>query len=254
MSYVELGGASPDANAVPYTIPGLVFWLDPNRYDDPAAPWLLNGTKVALAPSVHDKWNPAGDSTRSVSQPTDSKRPVLIVSDPTFNGKNTLSFVKASTQYLQSVTWATSVPHPISTYAVFTTTDVSAVATSVIDSNASPTSHQIFCALTTGNVTANSNGAQINSPSSALNTPRVVCAVHNGASSTVYVSSAASGTAGTLNAQNVANMRIGASFALSGFFEGKIATILVYSGAHDRATRARIMSYLGNLYGIAVTT
>jgi hypothetical protein len=48
-------------------------------------------------------------------------------------------------------------------------------------------------------------------------------------------------------------MRIGSSNVLSGYLQGSIAAVLIYSGAHTTAQRQLIMGYLGAYYGVSVT-
>lgn len=81
--------------------------------------------------------------------------------------------------------------------------------------------------------------------------PAVICAVFNGASSALYVddpvSAAASGNAGSATLNQAVLMGLGGG---GGELPGKLAELILYSGAHDQTTRTQVMAYLATRYGL----
>jgi hypothetical protein len=240
----------------PYLVGGLAYWLDPDRYADGSGPgaWTMNSTKVVTAVSRH-AWNGVADTSKNATQATDAQRPTINLADAGYNGRNTLSFAAASTQFLTTSAWTNSIAHPLTTYVVASVNSFAAART-FIDSTPAPTAVEFFSAVTSGIVQMNSNATQIGSAAGAITagTNYVLGAVWNGASSSLYLSNASSAAyTGTLAASTLPNIRIGASVLASLPMDGKIVTVLVYSGAHTTAQRQFIMGYLGARYGVAVT-
>lgn len=234
----------------PYSVPGLVYWLDPDRYSD----WTLNGNKVASATS---KESYAGviDASKTATQASDALRPTLNIADPAFNNKNTLSFSAAATQYLGTPAWGSGVTHPVTTYVVVSVNSFAAART-FMDATGAPSAIQTFSSVTNGYVSMNSNGSQIANANGAIaaGTGYVLASTWNGGSSSLYLSNSTTAAyTGTLNSSTVSNLRIGASYSTNLFHDGKIAAILVYSGAHTQAQRNIVMSYLATKYNLTYT-
>lgn len=234
-----------DLALVPYAVNGLVYWLDPERYDDPAALWTMNGSKVASAPS---RESPSGviDTTKTASRATDSQRPTINIADSAYGGRNTLSFSSAANQYLTTGAWAASVASPCTIYIV----GEAGVSHTMVSSAAAPT-WGLIATSAGGAPLLNSNGAQLSTATDVRGAPFVACGVVNGASSAIYLNdptnAPTSGT-GSLNAGTILDLRVGANQFTSGFLNGKIATVLVYQEAHDAATRTLLMQWLEDRY------
>jgi len=96
-------------------------------------------------------------------------------------------------------------------------------------------------------------GSSVNGASLTLATNGVVTSVFNGASSAVRVNrtAAVTGDAGALG--NGGGFTLGS--ANDGTLNANITAqeVLVYSGAHDKATQDRVIAYLANRNRIALT-
>lgn len=238
-----------DDSRVPYMLPGLVFWLDPERYAD----WTLNDTKVATAIS-HHAWNGARNTALNVTQATDANRPTLNVADSAFNGRNSLSFSYAAAQILRSATLTAAIAAPQTVYAVALSTGTTADTHRLTNFDAAGAANKgsLYQAITTGLGVARGSSNLVNSTTNVSDgVARVYCGVFNGASSGLYLSNATTGWTGTTGSDSFDSISIG-GLVSSQTWDGKIATVLVYSGAHTAAQRSLVMGWLGNRYGITV--
>lgn len=89
------------------------------------------------------------------------------------------------------------------------------------------------------------------SPLATAGTPVVVSSIVNGASSLVRINGSTDGS-GDAGANAPSRWRIGSSGDAILPLAGGVSAVLVYSGAHDNATRQRVERWLGRTYGIAV--
>ena len=245
--YLDVGAAQTTTYAssslLPYNIPGLAYWLDPDRYSDVTAPWIMVGTAVSAAFSRESSGGQL-DTTKTVLQTTAGQRPTINLGDTTFGGRNSLSFARASTQFLSGSSWTSAIAQPWTVYAVV------APQTGSNQRNILSAPNSIFHINTSGNPTLYAGINLSGSVNVADNVPRVLCGVANGASSAVYVNSSNTAvTSGNASAGNVSYLGVG-GLSTSNNFDGKIATLILYSGAHDATTRALLMSWLGGTYGI----
>lgn len=79
----------------------------------------------------------------------------------------------------------------------------------------------------------------------------VTCTVYNTTSSAIYFNSSSTANAsGTVNNDNLSTITVG-SFGSA--VSMSWASLVIYSGAHDQSTRAKVMSFLGSKYNISTT-
>jgi len=105
----------------------------------------------------------------------------------------------------------------------------------------------------TPNIGINAGSTIGNITTLALNTYGVLSAVFNGASSSYRLNRLAAG-AGNAGANNPNGFTLGSNTAGAGAFANITAQeVLVYSGAHDKATQDRVIAYLANRNRIALT-
>lgn len=251
MPYIEIGGPKPEESSVPYAYPGLIYWLDPERYNDPVAPWQLNGTKVASAPSRHNRFGPI-DNTKTVAQATDSLRPTLNISDVSYGGRATLTFANTGAGTgitLSTSQWTSAITSPYTVYIVGDSTASNASNQRWLNNVSAGADSSIL--LYHGNSTQvlATTGITPTTGNAVYADPVVVCSVVNGASSALYNKDATNSIGTGTESTALTGLKIGGNFASSACFYGRIATILVYSGAHDAATRDTIMSWLKARYG-----
>jgi hypothetical protein len=210
----------------------------------------MNSTKVATAVSRH-AWNGVADTSKNVTQATDAQRPTINLADAGYNGRNSLSFSQAATQLLAATgSWTSAIAQPFTSYVVGQITNAPGTAQQVLWGS---TGSLAYSSATTAKFSMFSGTGLIGATDIRNAGARVLATVHNGASSATYISNASSSdAAGNAGATNIDKITIGANNAGSLPVDGKIACLLVYSGAHTTAQRKLVMGYLGNYYGLSV--
>lgn len=237
---------------LPYTISGLAYWLDPERYNDGALAWTLNGSKVASAQS-RESSDGTIDATKTAAQGVDGNRPVLVTGDSVFNGRNSVQFTASSSQRLQTGTWTATVAQPTTVYVVASVTSAAAIRT-MVDGLTTGGRHTIQTTLTNGYTSISAGNAVADTTGTADGVARVRCIVFNGVSSEIYVNNATTATAtGNALTQAPTGLSLGCTFGLANFLDGKLGTVLLYTGAHTTAQRQALMLWLGSRYGVTVT-
>jgi hypothetical protein len=239
----------------PYLVGGLAYWLDPDRYADGSGPgiWTMNGSKVSTAVSRH-AWNGVADTSKDVTQGTDAKRPTVNLADAAYNGRNTLSFDYAAAQILRSATLTAAIAAPQTVYAVALSTGTTADTHRLtnFDTTGAQNRGSLYQAITTGSgVARGSSGLVVSTTNVSDGAARVYCGVFNGASSGLYLNNATTGWTSTAGSDTFDGISIGGLVSTQ-TWDGKIACVLVYSGAHTTAQRQLIMGYLGTYYNVAV--
>lgn len=235
-------GTGAVLKAVPLRVSGLKAWF---RADLGIT---LNGSNV----SAWADQSGTGDANKHLTQGTAANQPLWAASDASYNGKPTLTFDGISEQ-MASGTWAAALTQPHTIYCV--------------GQNANAGVYRNFVdGITTGArsiARARAGGARAGfyagtadvDGTSTTNVPRVITYVFSGAASALYnVSTGTSETAASPGTQGFTGMRVGSDWNATGqYLDGKIAEIIIYSGAHDLATRTLIRDYLAARYGITIT-
>ncbi len=237
------------------------------RYDLGTSSYVLSGSEIT---TVYDQGE-SGDPARDVGQPASSlasnanTRPVLNVADANYNGENTASFDGTTGQedFLTgigagaAIAFTTQFTQPNTHFFVGDTGK--ATVAQAYDAAAGANRQSIWCDGS-GKV-ALFCGASLAS-TLAFSVPRAVCAIANGASSQLYVSSqtvTASGNAGTGGLDSITIGAFAGGLANapantwgSNAAVGKHARLIIYTTSLVAARRERIMRYLGAKYGITI--
>lgn len=231
----------------PYTIGGLVYWLDPDRYNDGSLNWTLNGSKVSNATSRHS-WTNVADANKDAVNATDSQRPTLNIADSSYNNYNTLSFDYTATQWLRTGTWSVALPFPSTWYVVGNMTTATSNQMNFAGEGF------IVYSKTPSPTAAIWQGSSLSGTTDVRTGRHIICAAFNSTSSAIYVNNATtaegSGNAGAT--ASMTRLSIGSNGGATPM-DGKIATILIYTGLHTQAQRNVIMSYLATKYNISYT-
>jgi hypothetical protein len=208
----------------------------------------LNGSDV----SAWADQSGTGDANKHLTQGVAANQPLWASSDASYNSKATITF-NGTTDNLVSGTWAAALTQPHTIYCVGQNANAGVYRNFVDGITAGARS--IARARAGANRAGFYAGTADVDGTSTTNVPRVITYVFNGASSALYnVSTGTSETAANPGSQGFTGMRVGSDFNASGqFLDGKIAEIIVYSGAHDVTTRALIRDYLAARYGITIT-
>jgi hypothetical protein len=204
----------------------------------------LDSSMVVQSGTVSQVTDQTGNGRHAI-QGTATNQPTYVASDATFKNKPCISH-DGTDNYLDVAAFA-SKAQPVAVYGcvrmaalgsrfLFDDLDGSS-RVAIFDNNAGAMS--IFA----GN---GANGGAI----WVINSTLVFCVIFNGANAEIYINdpvtelnpSANSGT----NA--LASMRIGARFNMVSFFSGKWAALGAFEGAHNVATRTRVMNYLISNY------
>ena len=191
------------------------------------------------------QWSDLSGKGNFVSQSTGSQQPIRNLADAAYNGKPTISFSRASSQFLRSAAW--SITQPL-TYFIVGQSSTNATET-FIDW---VTNEGAFYA--TSGTALNVFFASGFSATFNTQTPFVGCAAINGASSAIYANNSVTAVnTGTANGNTSGGILIGALQGGVSTLQGKLAEVIVYSGSLIASSRHQTMAYLGNRYGITVT-
>lgn len=176
--------------------------------------------------------------------------PTYTISDVAYGGHPSLTFVKASSNYMKTGIWASALPQP---YTIMVVGNVDGtVANEYMLDGLTTDSGNLLGSWTVGNsalmYAGNTLGGGVITAS-----PQILIAVYNGASSRLYQSAktpVASGDAGT-------NGRTGAYIAIAGGaagnpMGGKLVEVAAWSRALSDAEIAIMLQADGQRYGISI--
>lgn len=222
-----IGGGAP-ASAAPFTpedVAGLEAWY---RGDDTVD----SGGVVAT-------WSDKSGNVRPLTQATAGNRPAPV----TRAGQRALSF---TTDFLQGA-FGSLVAQPLTIYAVWETTSLAAIAIMLDGDDAT---NRAFMLTNTTPAVRGGATTQLGINTPATGQIYASALVANGASSAFYglsnfVTADQSGNAGTAGLDG---LTVGSSYTGASPFPGYLWEVLVYSTAHDAATRKQIGDYLTARY------
>lgn len=210
------------------------------------AGWWRSDQGITIATGV-SQWNDISGAGNNLVQATGAQQPSYTASDSNYNGQPTLGFTAGSSTRMAAA--GVNIAQPATWYVVGQAltatggfTDSTAHAMSIFQ-DATAT----FLGLYAGTAISASSGAQTRVPS-------VMCGVFNGAASFGYVNSSSSPVLSNVNpgASQCNPLTIGGT-TFTNPITGKIAEIIVYTGAHTSAQIAQVFAYLGARYGIAAS-
>jgi hypothetical protein len=232
-----VGGAASEAAWTPASDEDLVAWWDMG------AGATVNGSNQLTA--LADQ-SGTGDAAKDLAF-AGAGSIAYTASDAAYNDMPTATF--SGNQRLEgSGAWAVALAQPHTIYIVGESdTD----GGRIIDGGASGGRAMIVRSGTLWQIYA-MGGAGVNATGSVAANPSMVCGVFNGASSAVYVGSDFSSAAGTGNpgTNSVAQFVLGALGGGGGELNGKIAEVIVSSGAHDATLRANYAAYFAGKFGL----
>ncbi len=224
-------------------LPNLQLWYRP----DLSALTFGTGSKIA---TLNNK-APVVDANRNLAQATGSKQPTLNTADAAYNGKNTMSFVRANDTQLLSPTWAAAVANPQTLYVVANSDGASFGYEDLFDgSDGTGDRVQIAYASTLWGIS--SGGVGIIPSTNTSSSPQIFCYVSNGASSKFFISSATEEVMPSTPSASPIQVAVLGNTKTFGFgLTGKIGEVRLYSGAHGSTDRATVLASLSSRYAIA---
>lgn len=162
---------------------------------------------------------------------------------PTYkvNIQNSLPIVRfdGNDDYLRK-TFAATLSQPITVYCVVTSSTVSRLIFDSITESAG-----IRIGFVAGDASTNFNLGVAAGFGTGFN---VWCAVLNGASTLVRKNGTQTGTGTFTNSTD--GLTIGGRYTLSAFLNGDIGELIIYTAAHDLATRQTVEAYLATRWGL----
>lgn len=191
------------------------------------------------------------DATHTLAQTIQSKQPTFNVSDAAYNNQPTLSFAKASSQYLRSTTWASSLAEPY-TAIVIGNFGGGALDNEVMIDGLTQSEGLVYNTNTTVSIYA---GVSLDyGAGSPISTPMFIGGIFNGASSSIYATSNLASVTG--NAGSTA--RTGLTVGIDGDqttapFNGKIAEIAIFNRALSQAEIQSLEMYAAARYGLTLS-
>lgn len=242
-SVIDAGPALPD-------IAHCVFWVRADR-------------GVTVSGSSVMAWtdqSPGSDSTHTLSPLTAGVPPSFTPSDPSFNGKPTVTFYGHSTtpntgSVMRSATWSAAPTQPLTVYVVALSALSPANDTGYLFDGIDTTERMRMWIDTSAGLQANAGVLLAHSASQGA-TPFVASTVFNHATSDLYINqlTALSPTPGNVGDLYLNGITVGGTYNGTTTMQGQLAELIFYAGVHDAAMRAQVMQgYLGPRYGIAIS-
>jgi len=198
----------------------------------PAA-WYRNATGVTESGGFASQWDDYSGNGRHLVQATGTNQPAYSAGVLTFDGVDNFMQVV----FAQSQPWSVYLVMEQSSWTggnrfIGGGTDLK---TEIIQSNASPELY-IYAG---GDTTASNNNL-------ALGSYGIVCAVYNGASSSLRVNNTAK-TTGNPGAVAPGGITLGCrGGVMSSFGDGSFKEVVCFSAAHDDATQSSVITSLNN--------
>lgn len=189
-----------------------------------------------------------GDVNKNLSQATTTKQPVYTAADASYNNKPTLTFNSTNLTTLVSGTFAAAISQPCSVYLVG---NFGPAAPQIAFSSNSASPIYVMQDVIQAFVEIYA-GSTLESTTGLVQTPLVIGAEYNGASSAVYVNAITAQATGNTGADTIPGITLGSSFSAADFFNGKIAEVIVYNKILAAADRAKVLKYLGSRYAITI--
>jgi hypothetical protein len=197
--------------------------------------WYQYGVGISFSDGFVDAWADQSVNGRHLLPITPANRPSLSQDNSLlFNGAN---------QYLKTAAFTLNQPETVyilGRQVTWTTNDRfcdgNAASSGSIRQGAGGAGSSPQIAITAGSNVATNSGL-------VLNTYGVICAIFNGASSSLQINNGAA-TTGNAGAENMGGFTLGATGAGASFGNVQIKEVIIFSSAHDADTRTAVSRYL----------
>lgn len=207
------------------------------------------GESVVLTSSRISEATDLSGQANHLTQATAGRRPVVSSRSAGGTARDAIHFRTANTEWLRDSGFTAPVSQPLTVYALFEMTVLSPATSILFDDGGTA---EVAFYYSTGSFRG-ASGAILNSGVTTQTGVYGLCAVHNGASSAIYLNdfgtAAASGNMGT-NAMG--SLTLGANTAGAGPMDGYVWRMLVYSGAHDATARNQVRDQINSYYGTSI--
>jgi hypothetical protein len=253
--YRALGRGEPEtrrAGIASATIPRSAQTVSPGPTFAPTflsgcSQWLRADLGITSSAGAVSTWADQGGKGNDVAQ-AGANKPTVNTSDAAYANQATISFARASSQYLKTTTYVLA--QPLTIVVVGENDDTSANLAGFIDSTAGALA--LYSTVTNGYAAMSSASAVTST--TTVTRKSIIAAAYNGASSSLYVNNSAvavvSGSSGT---NGISTYTVGGAGVNANPITGKIAEVIVYSRIVSAAERTMLFLYLGQRYGIATS-
>ena len=233
--------AARSTTFVPPLIAGCVAWYRPDL-----------GVTVSPGTSSVTNWNDQSGTNDVNKNLATGVSPTLNVSDASYMGQPTISFVRASGQYLKSGGWASPVSQP-NTWLIVGNTASTSLGEAAIDAN------QIGGGQNIGRDGGNNvytNAGTVFTWPNAWSSASVALIEFNGGSSKIFfndfTTAKATGPAGAAGQGSLSVASSNVALGAGNYWDGTIAEIIGYSGLLNATAKAQLRQYIRGRYGITV--
>ncbi len=202
----------------------------------PAA-WYRKGQGITVTGSGVSQWSDASGNGRHLLQGTDTNRPALQTDGTIlFDGVD---------NYLQTAAFTLNQP----TTVYFLGKQVTWTNTDTICDGRTNASGNIYQSTATPTIKANAGSDVGPANGLTLDTYKTVCAVFNGASSSLGVSNGVlfTGATGDAGAGNMGGFTLGALGGAANFGNIRVKEVMIFNQAHTGAQQSLILGYLNTL-------
>ena len=192
----------------------------------------------------------AGDANTNLAQGTAGLRPTISASDAAYNNQAVL--VGGATIFMASGTWAAPLAQPF-TWLVIGNDSGAAGSEYYIEGDISGASRSVLGAevLTPGYGTY--SGTEVRAGARAA-TPRMIGGINDGVSSSLFIDSMTAAATGDTGTNGITGLTAFASFASTANLLGKLAEIIIVSGAMSAGDRALLRAYFNARYAMSITS
>jgi hypothetical protein len=232
---------------LPTNVPGLELWLRSDK-------------GVTLSGSMVTGWadqSGTGDTNKNMVGGGGSANPTYNTSDSSYNNYPSINFADASSQFMNSGTWTTSIAQPYTIFVVGNDDGTSGAGAEVFVGGATVTNPWFY--NNAGLYSLLAGGTDFTSIS-ATGIPEVFRGEYNGSSSTLSVSKTTPNTSGTVGAGSIGAGTSGVwlgtdeQYESSHFLNGKIVEVIVYNSILSSSNVALVQNYLSARYAIAISS
>ena len=216
-----------------------------------ALAWFRADTGVTDVGGKASAWTNriAGDANTNLAQGTAGLRPTINAADAAYNNQATLT--GGATIYMASLAWAAPLAQPFTWFAVGNDSGA-AGSEYYIEGNIDGVSRSILGAEILSGAYGTYSGSQIVSGARGAS-PRMIGGINNGVSSSLFIDSMTAATTGDTGANGITGLTAFASFAGTANIIGKLAEIIICSGAMSAGDRALLRTYLNTRYAMSIT-
>ncbi len=207
--------------------------------------WLRADEGVTSDGGLVTSWTDQSGLGHDVMASDTAGQPSLVVSDPTYDDRPTLSFQTANTSLQASSTW-----HLVQPYTVLFVSNASGQI--LFDSNDATHRASILTLLPMSNVQlyTNSHGRQPTDGGPSIASPSVIVAVFAGVNSALYVDGTEAWS-GDLGTDDCWGVTANGNYSSGGFaLAGSIAEVAIWTQALDASSIMQVDAYTHKRYGL----